>query len=119
MLLIGLTGSIATGKSTVSSLLQQPPYSLPVIDADLLARKVVEPGTRGYRKIVNYFGPTTPDLLQEDPDGKFKEHGAPLRLAIPVKYGIKSLKQIGTIRFTDVRTADFWAELGFDWYAGH
>ncbi|KAK4252348.1 dephospho-CoA kinase-domain-containing protein [Corynascus novoguineensis] len=63
MLLIGLTGSIATGKSTVSSLLSQPPYSLPVIDADLLARQVVEPGTRGYRAIVSHFGPSTPDLL--------------------------------------------------------
>ncbi|KAL2156195.1 hypothetical protein VTH82DRAFT_940 [Thermothelomyces myriococcoides] len=63
MLLIGLTGSIATGKSTVSSLLSQPPYSLPIIDADLLARQVVEPGTRGYREIVAYFGPSTPDLL--------------------------------------------------------
>ena len=78
MLIIGLTGSIATGKSTVSNLLRQPPHSLPLIDADLLARKVVEPGTRGYRKIVDYFGTTTPDLLQEDPDGEFKEHGAPL-----------------------------------------
>ena len=46
-------------------------------------------------------------------------HGAPLRLVIPVKYGIKSLKQIGTIRFTDVRPADYWAERGYDWYAGH
>ena len=45
-------------------------------------------------------------------------HGAPLRLAIPVKYGIKNLKQIGTIRFTDDRPADFWAEKGYDWYAG-
>ncbi|KAL2164429.1 hypothetical protein VTH06DRAFT_3645, partial [Thermothelomyces fergusii] len=63
MLLIGLTGSIATGKSTVSALLSQPPYSLPIIDADLLARQVVEPGTRGYREIVAYFGPSTPDLL--------------------------------------------------------
>jgi dephospho-CoA kinase len=63
MLVIGLTGSIATGKSTVSALLSQPPYSLPVIDADLLARKVVEPGTPGYRAIVEYFGPSTPDLL--------------------------------------------------------
>jgi dephospho-CoA kinase len=45
MLLIGLTGSIATGKSTVSKILSQPPYSLPIIDADLLARKVVEPGS--------------------------------------------------------------------------
>ncbi|MCJ1446648.1 MAG: hypothetical protein MMC23_007154 [Stictis urceolatum] len=64
MLIIGLTGSIATGKSTVSSLLSQAPYSLPVIDADLLARQVVEPGTPGYKAIVSYFGPTTPDLLQ-------------------------------------------------------
>ncbi|CAH0043204.1 unnamed protein product [Clonostachys solani] len=63
MLLIGLTGSIATGKSTVSSLLSSPPYNLPIIDADILARKVVEPGTRGYNAIVKYFGPTTPDLL--------------------------------------------------------
>ena len=47
------------------------------------------------------------------------KHGAPLRLVIPVKYGIKNLKQIGTIRFTDVRPADYWAERGYDWYAGH
>ncbi|HZP82224.1 MAG TPA: molybdopterin-dependent oxidoreductase [Chthonomonadaceae bacterium] len=47
------------------------------------------------------------------------EHGAPLRLVIPVKYGIKNLKRIGTIRFTDRRPADYWAEQGYDWYAGH
>lgn len=64
MLLLGLTGSIATGKSTVSSILSQAPYSLPVIDADILARQVVEPGTAGYAAIVSHFGPTTPDLLQ-------------------------------------------------------
>jgi DMSO/TMAO reductase YedYZ molybdopterin-dependent catalytic subunit len=47
------------------------------------------------------------------------EHGAPLRLVIPVKYGIKNLKRVGTIRFTDHRPADYWAERGYDWYAGH
>lgn len=47
------------------------------------------------------------------------QHGAPLRLAIPVKYGIKNIKRIGTIRYTDARPADFWAERGYDWYAGH
>ncbi|MGH9838569.1 MAG: molybdopterin-dependent oxidoreductase [Blastocatellia bacterium] len=46
-------------------------------------------------------------------------HGAPLRLVIPVKYGIKSIKGIGTISFTDKRPADYWAERGYDWYAGH
>jgi dephospho-CoA kinase len=71
MLLIGLTGSIATGKSTVSALLAGPPYNLPIIDADILARKVVEPGTAGYRAIVDYFGPSTPDLLlPEEVPGK-------------------------------------------------
>lgn len=69
MLLLGLTGSIATGKSTVSSILSQPPYNLPIIDADALARKVVEPGTAAYKKIVAYFGSSTPDLLLNDSKG--------------------------------------------------
>lgn len=47
------------------------------------------------------------------------EHGAPLRLYIPVKYGIKSLKRIGQIRFTNERPRDYWAERGYDWYSGH
>lgn len=46
------------------------------------------------------------------------ENGAPLRLVIPVKYGIKNIKRIGTITYTDLRPADFWAEEGYDWYAG-
>lgn len=46
-------------------------------------------------------------------------HGAPLRLTMPIKYGYKSLKCIGKIRFTDERPADFWAKYGYDWYAGH
>ena len=46
-------------------------------------------------------------------------HGAPLRLVIPVKYGIKNIKRIGTIEFTDRRPDDYWAERGYDWYAGH
>ena len=77
MLLLGLTGSIATGKSSVSNILSAPPYSIPIIDADLLARKVVEPGTPGYNSIVQYFGPTTPDLLlaKEDPACGGREDG--------------------------------------------
>jgi hypothetical protein len=47
-----------------------------------------------------------------------EEHGAPLRLAIPLKYGVKNLKRIGKIAFTNTRPADFWAERGYDWYAG-
>ena len=63
MLLIGLTGSIATGKSTVSNILSSTPYNLPIIDADLLARRAVEPGTWGYKRILAEFSSDTPDLL--------------------------------------------------------
>jgi DMSO/TMAO reductase YedYZ molybdopterin-dependent catalytic subunit len=47
------------------------------------------------------------------------EHGAPLRLASPTKYGIKQIKRIGRIEFTNERPRDYWAEQGYDWYAGH
>lgn len=46
------------------------------------------------------------------------EHGAPLRLFTTVKYGIKSIKRIGSIRYSDERPRDYWAEEGYDWYAG-
>ncbi|ESK91786.1 dephospho- kinase [Moniliophthora roreri MCA 2997] len=55
MLVIGLTGGIATGKSTVSSLLQTK-HHIPLIDADILARQVVEPGTPALKRIVSVFG---------------------------------------------------------------
>ncbi|KAL1741659.1 dephospho-CoA kinase-domain-containing protein [Schizophyllum fasciatum] len=55
MLVVGLTGGIATGKSTVSTLLKNA--NVPVIDADVLARQVVEPGTPGLARIVKAFGP--------------------------------------------------------------
>ena len=38
-----------------------------------------------------------------------QEHGAPLRLVIPVKYGVKNIKRIGTIRYCTQRPADYWA----------
>jgi hypothetical protein len=46
------------------------------------------------------------------------EHGAPLRLVIPVKYGIKNLKRIGRIAFSDARPRDYWAENGYDYDSG-
>jgi DMSO/TMAO reductase YedYZ molybdopterin-dependent catalytic subunit len=48
-----------------------------------------------------------------------REHGAPLRLVTPLKYGIKHLKQIGRISFTNQKPHDYWAENGYDWNAGH
>ena len=52
---IGLTGGIATGKSTVSRILVQRGHA--VVDADQLARDAVKAGTDGYREVVQAFGP--------------------------------------------------------------
>jgi dephospho-CoA kinase len=52
---VGLTGGVASGKSTVSALLRQ--LGAVVIDADALAREVVEPGTPGLQAVVAEFGP--------------------------------------------------------------
>ena len=46
------------------------------------------------------------------------DQGYPLRLIIPVKYGVKHLKRIGTIRFANDRPKDYWAEKGYDYYTG-
>jgi len=46
------------------------------------------------------------------------EHGYPLRLIIPVKYGIKNLKRIGSVFFSNERPPDYWAEQGYDYYSG-
>lgn len=55
MFLVGLTGGIATGKSTVSAVFRE--HGVPVIDADEIARKVVEPGRPAWHKIMKEFGP--------------------------------------------------------------
>jgi len=47
-----------------------------------------------------------------------EDHGAPLRLVIPVKYGIKNIKRIGRIEYTEHPTRDYWQERGYDWFAG-
>jgi DMSO/TMAO reductase YedYZ molybdopterin-dependent catalytic subunit len=47
------------------------------------------------------------------------EHGGPLRLITALKYGYKSLKRIGLLRFCNERPRDYWAENQYDFYAGH
>lgn len=54
MLRIGLTGGIATGKSTVSNYLKELAY--PLVDADVIARQLVEPGQEGLERLVARFG---------------------------------------------------------------
>lgn len=107
--------------------------------------KAFPPQTRSGNKFsLNHAGDLPPYVSLETPDGEYyvgldmesalhpqtmlcyerngeplsQDHGAPLRLVIPVKYGVKNLKRIGTIRYTSLRPADYWAERGYDWYIG-
>jgi dephospho-CoA kinase len=61
LLVVGLTGGIATGKSTVAALLRE--RGATVIDADQTARQVVQPGEPGLAEIVRQFGA---EMLRED-----------------------------------------------------
>lgn len=54
MITVGLTGNIACGKSTVSKTFRR--YMIPVVDADIVARQVVEPGTIGLKQVIDCFG---------------------------------------------------------------
>ena len=55
MKIIGLTGSIGTGKSSASEILNKE-FDIPIIDADKISREAVEKGSRGLSKIENEFG---------------------------------------------------------------
>lgn len=74
-----------------------------------------------------YVGVDMPSAVQEQTLLCYEMNGAPLplnqgfplRLIIPVKYGIKHLKRIGTLFFSNSKPPDYWAERGYDYYAGH
>ena len=86
---------------------------------------------------MNYVGMITPDgtyyvgndmpsmlqpqtLLCYEMNGKPlpQDQGYPLRLIIPVKYGIKHLKRVGVMYFSNEKPKDYWAEQGYDYFAG-
>lgn len=52
---VGLTGGIACGKSTVARMFRED-HAIPVVDADLLAREVVAPGSDGLKAVIDAFG---------------------------------------------------------------
>lgn len=104
MLVVGLTGGIATGKSTVSNLLRA--HQLPVIDADLLARQVVLPGTPALAKIVAHFGEEV--LL---PDGSLNR----ARLGQIVFADEAQRRKLNSIVHPAVRRAMFWGVLKCWW----
>jgi dephospho-CoA kinase len=59
MLKLGLTGGIASGKSTVSAMLRE--HGFEIIDADSLARELIEPGHVAYEEVLHEFGPSILD----------------------------------------------------------
>lgn len=86
MKLIGLTGGIGAGKSTVSDYLKQKGY--PVLDADLVAREIVEPGTETLSELSRTFGE---EIL--NPDGSL-DRGALAKIAFSDPENKKILDQI-------------------------
>jgi dephospho-CoA kinase len=86
MLLVGLTGNIAAGKSTVAQLLSE--RGATIIDADILARRAVERGTAAYDKIVQHWGSTVLGL-----DGQL-DRGALRRLVFHDHEQLEKLNEI-------------------------
>ena len=95
------------------------------------------PDIKNFTNLYQYVGLITPDrgyyvgmdmpsmlhpqsILCYEMNGKELplDQGAPLRLITPVKYGVKSIKRIGTIYFSDNPPADYWYERGYDYYLG-
>ena len=52
---IGLTGGIASGKSTITNYIRAH-KKIPILDADILSRELLKPNTIGYKKVLEYFG---------------------------------------------------------------
>jgi len=107
-LLVGLTGGIATGKSTVSTMFAH--LGAKVVDADLLAREVVMPGQPAHTRIVYEFGP---EVLQADGQLDRKRLGA-IVFADALKR--KRLEQIThpAIRVRQQRILSVYEEEAFD-----
>ncbi len=82
MLLVGLTGGIGSGKSTVSAMLAE--RGAEVIDADHIAREVVMPGTHAWCKIRDHFGPEVlfPDGYIDRQALADRVFGSPSKLAL-------------------------------------
>lgn len=106
-IVIGLTGGIATGKSTVSSLLKAA--GIPIIDADIIARQVVEPGTPALAKIQATFGN---EVLF--PDGSLDRK----KLGSIIFNDEVKRKQLNKIVHPAVRKAMLWQMLGY-WIKGY
>jgi dephospho-CoA kinase len=110
VLRVGLTGGIGSGKSEVARLLAR--RGAFVVDADLVARQVVEPGTPGFARVVDSFGPKV-----VTPDGALDRAAlASVVFADPQQLGVLN----GIVHpLVAARTADLIAEAGDDTVVVH
>jgi len=113
MLIVGLTGGIATGKSTVSQRLREH-YGFPVVDADVIAREVVAPGKPAYTAIVDYFGGITPHLLSDDGSGELNRPA----LGRTIFGNEQHRQKLNSIVHPAVRKAMAWETAKY-WLRGH
>ncbi|KAF8312387.1 CoaE-domain-containing protein [Clavulina sp. PMI_390] len=109
MIIVGLTGGIASGKSSVSHILAS--QGIPIVDADLLARRVVEPGTSGHAQIVSTFGA---DILLKDGSGAIDR----ARLGEIIFNDERQRKVLNAIVHPAVRKELVWDTARY-WLAGH
>jgi DMSO/TMAO reductase YedYZ molybdopterin-dependent catalytic subunit len=109
------------GGCRLSDLLERTGLARPSPDAELYPYVGLATQDAAY-----YVGLDTPSAMHPQTLLAYKMngqpltpgHGAPLRLVIPVKYGIKNIKAVASIKLTTQRPADYWAERGYDWFAG-
>lgn len=107
MKLIGLTGGIGMGKSTVGAMLEQ--HGVPVVDTDLVARQVVEPGQPALAEIAAVFGP---EII--DPAGRLRRDEVARRV-----FGDESLRR-RLEAITHPRIRQIWQAQVITWSAvGH
>lgn len=107
MFIVGLTGGLATGKSTVLSIFRD--NGIAVIDADEVARKVLEPGTKAWQELRAYFG--TEVLL---PDGKVNR----LTLGEIVFDDIEKRRKLNAITHPRIQSAMMKMAISY-FFSGH
>ncbi|XP_067005516.2 dephospho-CoA kinase domain-containing protein [Anabrus simplex] len=98
MFIVGLTGGIATGKSTVAEIFRE--HGIPVIDADVIARKVVEPGRKAWHKIKKEFG-----------EGVFDKNGHLNREALGeiIFENVEMRKKLNEITHPEIKKEMYWS----------
>lgn len=105
-MIIGLTGSIASGKSTVAKMLEE--MNFPIVDADQVARVVVEPGKQALQEIIEQFGE---DILLEDGQLNRQKLGS-IIFHDPSKRTVLNNIMHPAIRKEMLAQRDYWVEQG-------